>query len=85
MVRQVDRDIPLVASGGLRTGLDIAKCLALGADLAAMAGVLLRAAAESKETLSRRLQIIRRQLRIVMFVTGSRDIPALQQAQVIRD
>ncbi|HHE73127.1 MAG TPA: type 2 isopentenyl-diphosphate Delta-isomerase, partial [Chloroflexi bacterium] len=85
MVRQVDRSIPLVASGGLRTGLDIAKCLALGADLAGMAGVLLRAAAESKAALSRRLRIIRRQLRIVMFVTGSRDIPALQQAQVIED
>lgn len=85
MVREVDAHIPLIASGGLKTGLDIAKCLALGADLTAMAGVLLRAAAESEEKLSTRLDIIRRQLRIAMFVTGSRDIAALKQAQVIKD
>lgn len=78
MARQAVPDIPIIASGGLSTGIDIAKTLALGADVAAMAGALLKAGSTSLEALLEKLRVIRRQLRIAMFVAGARDIPALK-------
>lgn len=78
-VRQVAPDIPLIASGGIRTGVDIAKVLALGADVATMAAVLLQAAAESTQALYERVEIIRRQLSIAMFAAGAPTIAQLRQ------
>ncbi len=83
MVRRVAPDIPLIASGGLQTGLDIAKSLALGADVTTMAGVLLQAAAQSPQALFERLEIIRRQLTIAMFVAGAPDIPRLKHTPLL--
>ncbi|RLC90610.1 MAG: type 2 isopentenyl-diphosphate Delta-isomerase [Chloroflexi bacterium] len=77
--RRVAPELPLIASGGLRDGLEIAKTLALGADVASLAGPLLRAAVASLESLRERVEIITRQLRIAMFAAGAEDIPALQR------
>jgi len=85
MVRDVDVDIPLVASGGLKTGIDIAKCIALGADCGSLAGVMLRAAAESPEALRERIHIIRQQLTIAMFATGSATLGDLRAAELLVD
>jgi len=78
-VRQVAPDIPLIASGGLRTGMDIAKSLALGADVTTMAAVLLKAAAESPQALYERVEIIHRQLSVAMFVAGAPTVARLRQ------
>lgn len=83
-LRAMAPDLPLIASGGLRTGIEVAKCLALGADVAALAAVLLRAAAASPEALQERISIICRQLTIAMFVTGSAHIGALKTAPLVR-
>lgn len=83
IVREADAVIPLVASGGLKTGIDIAKCIALGADVASLAGVMLRAAAESREALRERIQILRQQLAIAMFATGSARLSDLRTAELI--
>ncbi len=83
MVRDVDADIPLVASGGLVTGIDIAKAIALGADVAAMATPILRAASESPQALAAKFEVLRRQIAITMFLTGSPDITTLKRAQLI--
>ncbi|MEJ5310061.1 MAG: type 2 isopentenyl-diphosphate Delta-isomerase [Anaerolineae bacterium] len=77
-VRQVAPTHPLIASGGLRTGVDVAKALALGADVATMAAVLLQAA-DSPQTLYERIEIIRRQLTITMFAAGAPTIARLKQ------
>ena len=77
--RRVAPELPLIASGGLRDGLEIAKTLALGADVASLAGPLLRAAVASPESLRERMEIITRQLRIAMFAAGAEDIAALQR------
>ncbi len=84
MVRNADAEIPLIASGGVHSGIDIAKSLALGADIATMAGPLLHAAATSSEALYQRLDILHRQFRIAMFATGSPDVAVLQTAEIIR-
>jgi isopentenyl-diphosphate delta-isomerase len=72
--------VPLIASGGLRSGLDIAKCLALGADLGAMAGPFLKAAAESEQAAIEAVALAIDELRLSMFATGSANLPALRQA-----
>ncbi len=82
MVRKALPKMPLLASGGLRDGLDIAKCIALGAILGGMAGSFLRAAAISPEKVIQRIGLIKRQLQITMFATGAKDIATLQKTQI---
>jgi isopentenyl-diphosphate delta-isomerase len=76
--RRAAPTLPIVASGGIRNGVEVAKCLALGADLAGLASPLLKAAARSAEEAERALEVIGRQLRIAMFCVGARDIDALR-------
>jgi isopentenyl-diphosphate Delta-isomerase len=61
----------LIASGGLRSGVDAAKCLALGADAAAFAAPLLRAAVSGPEALDAELRRLSAELRIAMFCVGA--------------
>ena len=84
MVRNAVPDIPLIASGGLSTGLDIAKALALGADATAMAAVFLQAAVESSQALYDCVEIICRQLTISMFAAGAPDIPTLKKTRLLQ-
>lgn len=77
MVQRAARDLPVFASGGLRDGIDIAKCIALGAKLGGMAGPYLRAAAEGPEALDEAIRVIIAQLRITMLASGARDLTAL--------
>ncbi len=81
-VRRVLPQVPLIASGGLRNGIDIAKCIALGADLAGMAGPFLKAAADSVEAVAVVLHQVIAEIRLVMFATGCRDLAALQAAHL---
>jgi isopentenyl-diphosphate delta-isomerase len=80
-VRQVRASLPntpIIASGGLRAGLDIAKSIALGAQLGGMAGPFLRAAVDSSEAVSDLIDQTLRELRVCMFATGSRDLESLK-------
>ena len=76
-VKEVFTDRPVFASGGLRTGVDIAKCLALGAALGGMAGRFLRAADDSLEATVRAMEMIVEQVRIAMFACGVRSLGEL--------
>jgi len=73
---------PVIASGGVRTGLDIAKGLALGASLCGMALPLLKPAMESDEALDRTIDIIHQELVAAMFLTGSAKLTDLKKAPV---
>ncbi len=75
-------ELPVFASGGLRDGIDIAKCLALGADLAGLASPFLRAASQSAEAVDELIRELIAQLRVAMLCTASRDITALRQAEL---
>lgn len=81
-VRRALPEAPVFASGGLRNGIDIVKCLALGADLCGMAGPFLRAAADSPETLAAAVALISDEIRVSMFATGSADLGALRTDKV---
>ncbi len=83
MVKQAAPDLPIIASGGMRSGLDIAKCIALGASLCGIAGPLLRAASVSEEEIHMLLGEIKKQLKVTMFVTGSNNMESLKKAPVI--
>ncbi len=71
-------NISIFASGGLRNGLDIAKCIALGATLGGMAGPFLKAAVESLEAVLDEIKIAQTELQIAMFGIGVSSIDRLQ-------
>lgn len=75
--------LPVIASGGLRNGLEVGKCLALGASMAAMAYPFLRAAAMSRENLFAFADTILAELKSTMFLVGARNIPALASSRYI--
>jgi isopentenyl-diphosphate delta-isomerase len=82
-VREALRDMRIFASGGLRSGVDIAKCIALGADLAGLAGPFLKAANVSTEAVVQAITEITRELRVTMFAAGAGDIPTLQRVPLV--
>jgi len=77
-VRRVAPALPLIASGGLRSGVDLAKTLALGANLGAMARPFLLKADEGEDALHAFVQDVLEELRICMFGTGADSVAALR-------
>jgi isopentenyl-diphosphate delta-isomerase len=68
----------IFASGGLKNGLDIAKCIALGATLGGMAGLFLRTAIRSSAEVTKLVELIKRQIQVTMFSSGIKDIHSLE-------
>lgn len=83
--RRVAPTLPLIASGGLRHGLDVAKALALGADLAGLALPFLQAANESEEALAALAEVLIAEITTVLFCTGQRSLAGLRQAGVLEN
>lgn len=77
-ISDLSKDVVLISSGGLENGLDIAKSLALGANLAGFARKLIIAVNESECKLSQTIDQLILELRIAMFVTGSATIQDLK-------
>jgi isopentenyl-diphosphate delta-isomerase len=81
--RRAFGDRLVVGSGGVRTGMDVAVALALGADVVALAKPLLEAAAEGEEATVRALEILIYELRVICFCTGARSVEELRRARVL--
>jgi isopentenyl-diphosphate delta-isomerase len=77
-IRSLNLDLPLIASGGLKTGMDIAKCIALGADICGMAGRLLHAATTSTESVISVFAELKKELQITLFVCGAANLESLK-------
>ncbi|MDQ3999004.1 MAG: type 2 isopentenyl-diphosphate Delta-isomerase [Thermoproteota archaeon] len=75
--------LPLIASGGLRNGLEVAKCIALGASMAAMAYPFLRAAAHSRESLFAFADTVLAELKSTMFLVGAKNTAELASSRYI--
>lgn len=84
MVRQSAPELTLIASGGIRTGLDVAKALALGADATGIALPMLKAARSSAEAVAEALQEIIEELRISMFCIGAANISKLKDTPFLK-
>ncbi|RJS87924.1 type 2 isopentenyl-diphosphate Delta-isomerase [Candidatus Bathyarchaeota archaeon] len=76
-------DIPIIASGGVRSGLDIAKAISLGADLAGFALPILEPAVKGSEKVKEKIKIVIQQLRTSMFLVGACSIERLKGAPLV--
>jgi isopentenyl-diphosphate delta-isomerase len=84
-VRQALPDVPLIASGGIETGVDVAKCLALGAHIAGLAWPLLRPALHSEQAVLETLTVVQQSLRVAMFCIGAPDIASLRNTPYLEE
>ncbi len=76
-------DVPLIASGGIRDGIDVAKSIALGARLVGLASPMLRLANVSAEAAYEGLQALTAQLRVVMFGIGAKNLAELRDTRFL--
>jgi isopentenyl-diphosphate delta-isomerase len=83
-VRGVLPQLPLIASGGIRTGLDAARALLLGADVVAVARPLLAPALESADAAEAWLRTFIWELRVALFVGGFSGLDAVKSSSAAR-
>jgi isopentenyl-diphosphate Delta-isomerase len=76
--------LDIIASGGLKDGIDIAKCVALGAKAGGLAGVFLKAADLSVEAVDDLIRELKAQIRIAMLCSGARTIYDLQKTPLLK-
>ena len=79
------KDLFLFASGGIRSGQDVAKCIALGADLVGLAGPFLKRAVVSAEAVVEEMELLTAELCVVMFCAGAGSLAELRGDGVLMD
>ena len=84
MVRRAAPRVSVIGSGGLRTGVDVAKAIALGAHAAGIAAPLLAPATIGPAAVADKLEEITEELRIAMFCVGASDLDALRDTPFLQ-
>jgi isopentenyl-diphosphate delta-isomerase len=79
-IRAIAPDVPLIASGGLRHGLDLAMAIALGANIAGLAMPFLQAAAVSEVAVQDLAEVLIAEMTTVLFCTGNATLEQLQHS-----
>ena len=85
MVKRYADGLPIISSGGLTDGIELAKAIALGATLGGMAGRFLKAAVVSAEAVVDLVNEVKRELTITMFVTGAANLEELSKISLMKD
>jgi isopentenyl-diphosphate delta-isomerase len=83
-VKNAVPEMTVFASGGIKDGLDIAKCIALGATLGGMAGQFLKAAAVSTEKAVEMMKLTKRQIEVTMFAAGVGNLEGLKVGKLVK-
>jgi isopentenyl-diphosphate delta-isomerase len=83
-VVEVAPGLKIIASGGLRNGVDIAKCVALGASLGGVAGPFLKSASQSVDETIKLINLFKEELSICMFATGSESLDQLRNEKLVK-
>ncbi len=78
-------DLPLIASGGIRDGVQAAKSIALGASLVGFASPMLKWADQGVESTIEGIKLLKEELRVAMFGIGAANLSALQHTQFLED
>ncbi len=81
--RRLMPDRVVIASGGLRDGIEVAKALALGADAAALALPFLRAANRSEDAVVEEIERVVLELRTAMFLAGAARVADLRERRLV--
>jgi isopentenyl-diphosphate delta-isomerase len=82
-VKKAAPEMTIFASGGIKDGLDVAKCIALGATLGGMAGQFLRAAAISTKSAVQMMKLTKRQIEVTIFATGVGTLEDLKVGKLV--
>jgi isopentenyl-diphosphate delta-isomerase len=76
-------NVPVIASGGIRNGIDVAKAVALGSSLTSLSQPVLQAADKGPEETKQMLSLLMNDLRNTMFLVGAGSIPTLRKAPLV--
>ena len=82
---EVIKDIPIIASGGIRNGMDMAKAIALGASYVGMALPLLAPAMESSGAVEAKIRNVISEFRVAMFCCGTKNLEELKTSHCITE
>ncbi|RLI79000.1 type 2 isopentenyl-diphosphate Delta-isomerase [Archaeoglobales archaeon] len=74
--------LPTIATGGLRSGLDLAKAIALGAEIGSAALPFLKVAVESSESVRKEIEYFARGLKVAMFLMGCKEVEMLRKTPI---
>ncbi|MBI3913636.1 MAG: type 2 isopentenyl-diphosphate Delta-isomerase [Chloroflexi bacterium] len=80
-VQRAAPKLPVIASGGIRDGIEVAKCLALGASIVGLASPMLKLADLGVEDLIEGIKLINETLRVAMFGIGAKNIAQLKKTK----
>jgi isopentenyl-diphosphate delta-isomerase len=75
--------LDIIATGGIRNGMDVARALALGANSAGMAKAVLESATQSSENVIELLKGVIHEVKVTMFLTGSKNISDLKKQEIV--
>jgi isopentenyl-diphosphate delta-isomerase len=75
--------IPIIASGGIRNGIEIAKCMAIGATAAGIALPFLKPATKNYKAVKNKIEKIVKELKMVMFLVGAENMKELKKVPIV--